>query len=664
VAQLTPIPFGALVTRMFRELETRQAIFDLPASAVVRPEPGLDWSVSFHGRRVATPFGPAAGPHTQLAQNIVLSWLAGGRILELKTVQANDRIAVARPCIDMRTVGFNVEWSQELTLEQSLEEYVKASMLIEMLAASGRLELPAGFERFAFDLSVGYDFDGITSARVQAFMRGMRDARPTIDRLRREIPAAWREHVDLPFASRTASGVTLSTFHGCPPSEIERTAAFLLRDMRLPAVVKLNPTLLGYDETRRLLHDALGYDRIRLSREAFDEDLQWDPMCAMVDRLARTADDEGLRFGVKLTNTLVVENEGDYLPASEPRKYMSGPPLHVLAMQLVARFRREFGLRVPLSFSGGIDALNCPDAVALGLTPVTVCTDLLKTGGYARGQKYFRELARRMKAVGARTIPEFIERAYCGRDTAGMARPDDSVALGNTARYVAALAADPRYASDRHARPPRKIGRELRLFDCLSCDKCVPVCPNDANFAFVLPAGEIPRATVWRDGDGWRVRADAPMPVVEAHQIATFADACNDCGNCDVFCPEDGGPYHVKPRFFGSEDTWLASAPADGFCLERTGVRDVMRARIGGDVYLAAFTARRVRYSGAGFDLAFDAEDVASTIRGSGEGMVDLSPYYLMTALRDAALAAPGSNFVNCAIDAAGHKAPPYGKSV
>jgi putative selenate reductase len=660
VAHLTPIPFGALVTRMFRGLETRQAIFDLPVSAVVRPEPGLDWAVSFHGRRVATPFGPAAGPHTQLAQNIVLSWLAGGRILELKTVQVNDRIAVARPCIDMRTVGFNVEWSQELTLEQSLEEYVKASMLIEMLAASGRLELPPGFERFAFDLSVGYDFAGITSARVQAFIHGMRDARPTIDRLRREIPAAWREHADLPFVSRVASSVTLSTFHGCPPSEIARTAGFLLRDMRLATVVKLNPTLLGYDDTRRLLHDELGYGRIRLAGEAFDEDLQWDDMCAMVDRLARTADDEGLGFGVKLTNTLVVENEGNYLPASEPRKYMSGPPLHVLAMQLVARFRREFGLRVPLSFSGGIDALNLPDAVALGLTPVTVCTDLLKTGGYARGQKYFRELARRMKAVGARTVPEFIERAYRGRDTAGIERPDDASVLRNTACYVAALAADPRYGSPRHARPPRKIGRELRLFDCLSCDKCVPVCPNDANFAFVLPAGEIPRATAWRDGDGWHVREDVPMPVVEAHQIATFADACNDCGNCDVFCPEDGGPYHVKPRFFGSEDTWLAAAPADGFCLERIGVRDVMRARIGGDEYLAEFTAGRVRYSGTGFDLAFDAGDIASTVRGESPAPVDLSPYYLMTALRDAVLAVPGGNFVNCVVDAAGRKAPPY----
>jgi putative selenate reductase len=426
--------------------------------------------------------------------------------------------------------------------------------------------------------------------------------------------------------------------------------------MRMPTVVKLNPTLLGYEDTRRLLRDELGYGTIRLSREAFDEDLRWDDMCAMVDRLERAAADSGLGFGVKLTNTLVVENDGEYLPASEPRKYMSGPPLHVLAMQLVARFRREFGLRVPLSFSGGIDALNFPDAVALGLTPVTACTDLLKTGGYARGQKYFRELARRMKAVGARTIDEFVARA-CPADDAG--RAEGAAALRNTARYVAGLAADPRYGSARHARPPRKIGRELRLFDCLSCDKCVPVCPNDANFLFVLPAAEIPRATAWQDGGAWRVQAGDPMPVVESHQIGTFVDACNDCGNCDVFCPEDGGPYHVKPRFFGSATTWMAAAPLDGFCLERIGPSHVMRARIAGEEYVVTDLAGHVRYEGPTFALGFRAADMASSMSGYAAGAVDLAPYYLMAALRDAALAAPGSNFVNCSIDAAGHRAPP-----
>ena len=88
----------------------------------------------FHGRRVPTPYGPAAGPHAQLAQNVALAWLGGARIIELKTVQIRDDLVIPRPCIDMQTVGYNVEWSQELKLEQSLEEYVKASLLVRMLA--------------------------------------------------------------------------------------------------------------------------------------------------------------------------------------------------------------------------------------------------------------------------------------------------------------------------------------------------------------------------------------------------------------------------------------------------------------------------------------------------------------------------------------------------
>ena len=76
--------------------------------------------------------------------------------------------------------------------------------------------------------------------------------------------------------------------------------------------------------------------------------------------------------------------------------YLSGPPLHVLAMELVRRFRRVFGDRLPVSFSAGVDAHNFADAVALGLKPISVCTDLLKAGGYGRARSYFAELARRL----------------------------------------------------------------------------------------------------------------------------------------------------------------------------------------------------------------------------------------------------------------------------
>src|SRR6188768_2970145 len=112
-----------------RELEAGGAVLDLSPAKFVRGPGAQNWSVAMHGARAATALGPAAGPHTQLAQNIVLAFLGGSRIFELKTVQIMDELAIPRPCIDMRTVGFNVEWSQELKLEQSLEEYVKASML-------------------------------------------------------------------------------------------------------------------------------------------------------------------------------------------------------------------------------------------------------------------------------------------------------------------------------------------------------------------------------------------------------------------------------------------------------------------------------------------------------------------------------------------------------
>jgi putative selenate reductase len=67
-----------------------------------------------------------------MAQNLWLSYAAGGRILELKTVQVNDRLKIPRPCIDVTNIGYNVEWSQELLVEQSLREYVAGMMLIEI----------------------------------------------------------------------------------------------------------------------------------------------------------------------------------------------------------------------------------------------------------------------------------------------------------------------------------------------------------------------------------------------------------------------------------------------------------------------------------------------------------------------------------------------------
>ena len=627
---LAPYPFAALVRRAFRELEQKRSIFDLPVRSFVLGDPERDFSVRFHGHLAATPFGPAAGPQSQLAQNIVLSWLAGGRIIELKTVQVNDQLAIPRPCIDMQTVGFNVEWSQELRLEQSIEEYVKGAMLIRMLVSSGQLALAPGFTDTVFDMSVGYDLAGITSPAVQAFIRGMLDATKIIDRLRDEIPPEFARFRDLDYRPRLSDTLTLSTFHGCPADEIERIIDHLLREHRLHCIVKLNPMLLGPADTRHLLNEVLGYEELRVPDRAFARELTWDRMTEMVERLGATARSIGLGFGVKFTNTLVVENHRRFFPPTEQDMYLSGPPLHVLAMQLVARFRQQFGDRYRVSFSAGIDFRNFADAVGLGLVPVTACTDLLRTGGYARARRYFSDLSERMAAAGARNIEEFVARGP------------------SAAEYARRVAADPRYHASRNRTVPKKIGSHLVLFDCITCDKCVPVCPNDANFTLAIPPEQIAVLKLVPQGSSWLVREEGHLTLQEKHQIANFADFCNDCGNCDVFCPEDGGPYVVKPRFFGSEERWRRPGAGDGFYVERRGARDVMLGRFGGAEVRVEIGEGCVYYSGRGFAVRFAEADPAGTIAGRADTEVDLTYYEIIKRLRAALFASAEVNYINC----------------
>lgn len=56
-----------------------------------------------------------------------------------------------------------------------------------------------------------------------------------------------------------SNSITLSTMHGCPANEIEGIARYLLTERKLHTLVKLNPTLLGRQELRRILNDELKF---------------------------------------------------------------------------------------------------------------------------------------------------------------------------------------------------------------------------------------------------------------------------------------------------------------------------------------------------------------------------------------------------------------------
>jgi len=667
MAELIPYPFAALIERMFSELESADSIFDLPSKSFFLGREGRDYSVPFHDKRAPTPLGPASGPQTQMAQNLVLSWLCGCRILELKTVQILDELEIPRPCIDMETIGYNVEWSQELKLEQSLHEYIKGAMLIEILKASGKLKMAPGFGEVIYDMSVGYDLKGIQTERVQDYIRGMKDASAVVEHYRKQIPDRFSQFRDLDFPTNLSNSLTLSTFHGCPPDEIERIIDFLLNEHSLNCIIKLNPTLLGEERVRELLQGVMGYEAVNVPSKAFQTDTSWDQAQGFVKRLGVTADQLGLGFGVKFSNTLIVENHRSFFPESEKEMYLSGPPLHVLATNLVDRFRERFGDHYPISFSAGIDRKNFADAVAIGLTPITSCSDLLKAGGYSRATTYFRELDSRMDRLGVNTIPDYIIKAYgnaeqalseCGKNAEDSKIDDCRKALEegtslleaagedlygrwlsqckllNTQTYAENATLDQRYALVKNSKPPTKVGSMLELFDCLTCDKCIPVCPNDANFMLSIPPEQVPVKTLNFQDGSWSVEESGKLVLEKKHQIANFADFCNECGNCDIFCPEDGGPYVLKPRFFGSRESFREFSNHDGFFIERNNGGDTVLARFSQDEYESTLMNGEVQFSGPGFNIRFSADDPEKTVSGEAETSVDLTRYEIMEKIR------------------------------
>jgi putative selenate reductase len=186
------------------------------------------------------------------------------------------------------------------------------------------------------------------------------------------------------------------------------------------------------------------------------------------------------------------------------------------------------------------------------------------------------------------------------------------------------------------------------LFDCITCDKCVPVCPNDANFAFDFPKTDIPVVKLRYQGAGWVATAGGRIAVRAKHQIGNFADFCNDCGNCDVFCPEDGGPYVIKPRFFGSLESWRRPPTDDGFFIERREGREIVYGRFSGAEYRMEIAAGCVYYEGDRFAVRFTEENPAGTIEGHADGEVDLTYFEIMNLLRATLLASSDVNYINC----------------
>ncbi|MCI0502906.1 MAG: putative selenate reductase subunit YgfK [Fusobacteria bacterium] len=383
------IPFSNMMEWMLKEYKDQKSIFGIRDSKFYRNNSGK--YIEVNGEKITSPLGPAAGPNSQLTQNIVASYLAGCRFIELKTIQEMDgadlRACVAKPCINAQDEGYNVEWSTELTVQEAYDEYIKAWFILHVIGKE--LGLNDGKD-FAFNMSVGYDLDNIKKPKVSGFIDNMIDASNT---------AIWKEckeylldnldqfsNVDKDFVESISANVcpsaTISTLHGCPPAEIERIAMYLLEEKKLNTFIKLNPTLNGYEFARKLM-DEMGYDYIGFDDHHFNNDLQWDDAVVMLTRLKEVSKNLGLGFGVKLTNTFAVQIANKEFPQGE-EMYMSGRSLFPLTISLANKLSQYFNGDIQISYSGGADFFNINEIIDCGIQPITVATTILKPGGYER----------------------------------------------------------------------------------------------------------------------------------------------------------------------------------------------------------------------------------------------------------------------------------------
>ena len=462
---MRPMSIGHLMHWIMSEYEQKKSIFGI--EKIVKHENGQ--ALPIYEEKIESPFGPAAGPNSQLAQNIVAAYVAGSRFFELKTVQVMDgadlAACISRPCIIAGDECYNCEWSTELYVPQAFAEYVKAWVACKLIAKEYNLGDP---DAFVFNMSVGYDLEGIKSPKVDKYINDMIEAKDT--EVFKECINWALEHVNefknvdeeyiRSISSNVSNSITESTLHGCPPAEIERIATYLITEKHLNTFIKCNPTLLGYEYARKRL-DGLGFDYIAFNDHHFVEDLQWADAVPMLHRLYDLCQEKGLEFGVKITNTFPVDVTRNELPSNE--MYMAGRALFPLSIHVARLLTDEFQGKLRISYSGGATIENIKELFDAGIWPITMATNILKPGGYQRMSQIADEL---MECGSER---------FSGVNVAALAAIDDGVE------------AKAMYRKPVKPLPERHVDKKLPLFDCFNAP-CRNGCPIEQDIPAYLQA--------------------------------------------------------------------------------------------------------------------------------------------------------------------------------
>ena len=484
---MVPMSFEKLIRQCLEEYQNKKSLFDV--KVIVKADETK--SMDFCGRGLESPLGVAAGPHTQLAQNIVACYAGGARFIELKTVQRmfGEELGIQKPCIRANDEGYNVEWSSELHALEAMNEYIRAWFATKIVAKEFGLGNPDAFQ---FNMSVGYDLAGIKTEAVDGFLNGLNDASNTkvfqdckkylLDNLHlfKNVDAEFVNSI----SSHVCNTVTLSTMHGCPADEIEKIAAYLIEEKGFNTFIKCNPTLLGYDYVRKMMDD-MGYDYLSIDKHQFEIDLKFDQAVKMINNLIALAKTKGVKFGVKLCNTMPV------------------------AISLAKILGEAIGEELEISFSGGADKNNIDEIFEAGIYPITVCTTLLQPMGYEKLAKLYEQL-------------HAIE--YPATRKLNLAKINELVEKVRTDKNYCKSEAQ-RKKTDEHV-SYEGVSEKDNLKCKVLCQTCIRVCPNRANTYIESSEGKI---------------------------LLHIDDSCNECGNCQYLCIQPCLPYRDRLTYFSSK---------------------------------------------------------------------------------------------------------------
>ncbi len=560
------LPLAELLKILLNQYNNNNCILGISKTLFFNPESNDSFRTSRFGSLLETPIGVAAGPQTQLAQNIVAAWLTGARFIELKTIQTLDELQISKPCIDMQDEGYNCEWSQELKIPQSFDQYLNAWIIIHILKDkfgwANNNDLGT-----IFNMSVGYNYEGMLKKNVQWFFNKMADASEEMKVKIKSVKSIYPNVTNLDINPCISDNITLSTMHGCPADEIEKIGEYLITEKKLHTAIKLNPTLLGKERLMEIMQNS-GFET-DVPDSAFEHDLKYKDAIKIIKNLQQKADDNQVQFSVKLTNTLESLNNKDVFSSNEKMMYLSGRALHPISINVAYKLQSEFKGKLDMSFSGGADAFNVTDLVNCGLEPVTICTDLLKPGGYGRLNQYIEALRKNdLTTISSQTLlsnlKEYADFITCKNDYKKTTIKDQSI----------------------------KTNRPLGKFDCIHAP-CVDTCPTSQgipDYLYYTSQGDFKKAAeVIRQTNPFpittgmicdhlcqskctRINYDSPVLIRE---VKRFIAEYDHAGNNDLKT-ENNIPGEKKASIIGAGPSGLSCA----YFLAKAGMQvDVYEAK-------------------------------------------------------------------------------------